>query len=234
LTNKEALLASPTFKEEMEAIKDCLAQQLSDLRSSIFREVCRMLVALAGGLGYAFEDCMPFFLPILFTRLYVTIKIISSSSDECIRTLLQCTRTPKSLAVLFRGATTDSHAIVRSRCAEYLSQYLNQTQKEEVDTLADTLSNYTEAVNKCIADSDKDVRSAARMLFAAFEVKWPQQARTLFVSFSPTIQRTIIAEKKQTLIRLANLNSFPNSFQDATHDADDNVDANSHKRKNTS
>src|SRR5688572_8331696 len=74
-----------------------MEHQLQDLRSSVIREACRTLLTMAHVSGALFHEHMAFYLPILFSRLYVTIKIISQSSHDCIRALLERSHTVKSL-----------------------------------------------------------------------------------------------------------------------------------------
>src|SRR5689334_18917378 len=105
-----ALLSWSGLKEELDALKQCIEAMLNDVRSSIVRECCRLLVSLAGSYGAAgFEESITLYIPILCSRLYVTIKVISSSCDTCIRELVTRAHTAaaphKVLAPLFAGTT---------------------------------------------------------------------------------------------------------------------------------
>ena len=74
-----------------------LGAQLLDLRSTVVRSACRLLVVLGEALGRQFQDFVVFYLPRLLSRLYVTVKVISNSSDQCIHSLLIATRPIKCI-----------------------------------------------------------------------------------------------------------------------------------------
>jgi hypothetical protein len=148
-----------------------------------------------GGFAPHMEKC----LPVLFRSLYVTIKVINGSSDECIRELLRLVHTERSLEALLNGATTDTHAIVRQRCGEYLAQYLQQCTQRNVAAPQDEalVCGILGAVSKTINDSDKGVRHASRRLFAHVCTFWPAEGAALFDSFAKPIQRTITSEQRK-------------------------------------
>lgn len=61
----------------MAAIQPVLAAQLADLRSTTVRETCRLLIIIGGRMGTGFREYFASVLPVLVSRLYTTIKVIS-------------------------------------------------------------------------------------------------------------------------------------------------------------
>jgi hypothetical protein len=155
---------------------------------------------MAGHLGRAFEDSLPVYLPILFTKLYVTVKVISSSCDHCISELVARKHTPKLLPALFQGCV-DTHSQVRERCAAYLAQYVSQcdtSDKQEallgtnggtpgaapsgasasaVAAAMGHSAELTKAVLELVKDGDGEARKSARQLFSAIEMRWPNMSK---------------------------------------------------------
>ena len=66
-------------------------------------------------MGSSFEDHMELFLKGLFNQLFIKIKIITSSTEDCIRELLATCHCAKSLGALLMGAA-DPHKEVPSLC----------------------------------------------------------------------------------------------------------------------
>lgn len=183
-----------------------VADNIIDLRSSIVREVCRTLVALVQVYPIGFEQSLVYYLPILFKNLFVTIKAISQSTDECIHTLLTYCHTYKIIPVLATGCS-DTHREVRQACGQYLAQLLIQHHtiySQSSDTYCSQQSQIFEQqldiicdlVSKHISDADKDVRSSMRHVFESLYISHRQRADAMFDSFSAAIQKTIESERR--------------------------------------
>ncbi len=86
------------LRDELDSLRPCIEAQLNDLRSSIVREACRCLISLAGHLpGRSFDDSLAVYIPILCSKLYVTVKAISAPCDSCITELIARKHTTKVL-----------------------------------------------------------------------------------------------------------------------------------------
>lgn len=89
-----------TWSDELKHFQRPMSVQLGDLRSSILREACRLLIAIADANRSEFEEQLAFYLPILWKSLYVTIKIISTTADETIMELVTRVATCKSITLV--------------------------------------------------------------------------------------------------------------------------------------
>lgn len=85
---------------ELVGMQRAMAAQLSDLRSSILREACRLLIAMSESSPRDFEPELAFYAPLLFKGLYVTIKVISQTSDETLTEIVGRVATVKSVPVV--------------------------------------------------------------------------------------------------------------------------------------
>jgi hypothetical protein len=202
VTGKD-MASVPRFFDEMKLLKKALGTQLDDLRSSIVRDACNLLITLAGVLGHdeRFAYTVKHCLPVLFRRLYVTIKVIAQSADECVRAVLSTAYywAFKSIPEILKAAQTDPHAVVRARTVQYLTQVLNECPDDQFSAILAYEKPLAHLLKKNINDPDKKVRAATRQLFLAFANVWPQLAHRLYDKFPASVQRTITAELKRMM-----------------------------------
>jgi CLASP N terminal len=193
IREKPVATIGPKWWREMDSLRRCMVVQLEDLRSSVVKAACRLLIALASALGEheLFADFVSFLLPVMFDRLYVTIKVISQSVDKCIRDVLSRAKhwAPKCIPDCINTAMNDVHAIARARAAQYLAQILTDCFDDV--TVDDYILELAGVIGKNINDPDREARAATRTLFLAFKRLWPQAANKLFEKFSSSIQRAI-------------------------------------------
>ena len=126
ITEEGATEVSGWAEEYNRYLQDCLASQLVDLRSAIVKKTCECLCGLSNVLGKSFEDNVNFFLPILQSLLFITIKVINGSSDDCAKALIRNSGGGSCFKVLLKGIS-DSHAAVRKASAEYTLLLLEQS-----------------------------------------------------------------------------------------------------------
>lgn len=200
MVREQGVAHMPGWDEEMEKFKRGIAVQLADLRSQVVKQACSLLVVLAEAMSDDFEDHLAYFLPTLFNGLFVTIKILSESCNQCITALLLRTHSPKSISPLLAGGF-GIHAIVRRRCSEYLAVFFEQCQSKPIadEKLQPVLPKLTELIAKNIVDGDKDVRCSTRGLYEAFAVRFPLQGHKLYEQFPSQTQRTITTDRQEKL-----------------------------------
>ena len=204
------------WEAELKSLQPALIEQIIDLRLSIVREACRTLIALSEAHVVAFEASANVYLPHLFKNLYVTIKVISGSCDECCRTLVRTVNSPKLIPTLLAGAN-DTHKEVREGAGRYLAQLMTQIGVEGITEgdlsptasqsvinarragLTEQIDGVSEVVRKYIGDGDKDVRAAFRLVFESLftSTSYRAAADQLFASFSAAVQKTIESERRQ-------------------------------------
>ena len=197
------LTTIPDFWSLMKEIRKCIGIQLEDLRSSIVKDACNLLVGFADVLGHheKFTATIRNLIPMLFRRLYVTIKIISQSADQCMKEVLSKSYywSFKCIAEILRAAQSDSHSVVRAKATNYLTQILNECPDDQFGSVFVYEKPLASLLKNNIADSDKKVRASTRHLFLAFANVWPQLAHRIYDKFSPTTQRTITEELKKLM-----------------------------------
>lgn len=183
---------TPGWKDELAGFQRCMGMQLSDLRSSILREACRLLLALAEGAPREFEDQLMFYLPLLWKSLYVTIKIISTTADETCGELVERVATAKSIPLLLSGLQ-DTHAVVREKVGTYLARVLAQATASELEV---ALPAITVGLKAGLGDNDAKARASWRAVFGALRGLFPAQMHAVLEGLPTTVQKAIEADRK--------------------------------------
>lgn len=191
--------SAPSLPDDLRKLSRCLKAQLGDLRSAIIREACRLLVTVAGSCGgeAAFAPFFASLLPSLLSRLFVTVRPIADAADTCVRSALQRSgpeTAARAVPVLVRAALEDGHPQVRARSCEYLTLVLLSSPPP---ASGPARGGVAAAVARVALDSDRDARAAARHLFLAVEVVWPDEAARLASSFSAATRRAISDDRAQ-------------------------------------
>ena len=103
-----------SFVPQLRTLVKGLCSSASDLRSSLVKESCALFEMLARSLREAFEPFAETFVPVLLKNTYVTIQVISQTSNACIRSIIFHVVPLKCLPKLVAGMT-DKNSTVR-RC----------------------------------------------------------------------------------------------------------------------
>lgn len=89
--SKEPTPAIAAFSVGVRAVRERLGEHVNDLRSSVSREACHTIHVIASVLHDDFSQHAEFFMGSLLKATYVTIQVISTSADKCIRGVINCT-----------------------------------------------------------------------------------------------------------------------------------------------
>lgn len=198
LITEQGITSIPLWGEEAVALQPMLSAQLQDARSQLQSLSCKTLIAMAQAMGDSFGEHMCFYLPILFKSLYVTIKIVAASADQCISAMLSRCHSWKYVQQLVNGCA-DEHKSARAKCTSYLATFLDNSPAHPFPDAvrASMCSKISLVISENMQDPDKDVRAAARSLFEAFEAKFPVLTQRIFEEFPVQTQKAIQQDKQQ-------------------------------------
>ena len=172
-------------------LRDPIASAISDLRSSIVKEVTYVIIKLACELGTDFEPMAEYYVPSLLKLTYVTILVISESANDCVRRIIEELSIARMLPQFIKMATTDRNKILRTRCTEYLLLALQMWSAPCFDRCLDSVIS---TVRTCVADAVPETRAAARQAYWEVERIWPERAIGLLRSLDASTQRLILDE----------------------------------------
>ncbi|RHY85792.1 hypothetical protein DYB35_004506 [Aphanomyces astaci] len=113
------------FAPSLRALREPLCEQVGDLRSTVAREACATITALASALrgDDSWAHLVEFFVAALLKATYVTIQVISTSADACIKSIVHSGRGGgyvKALAKFIEGVRARNQ-VLRLHCVEYVT-----------------------------------------------------------------------------------------------------------------
>eukprot|EP00943_MAST-04B_sp_MAST-4B-sp1_P000304 g304.t1 len=186
------------YETQMYRLADAFSVQLTELRSSVVRQVCLTLETFSTNMGAKFgvigERCVPILLSLTANR----IGIISKSADNCLRTIIK-SWSGGSVTVLNKiiDATSPKlDRVTRARSQQYLLDALNlwprKCFKKEYIKLRD-------AIFQALTDRSDEVRQLARKSFWALVYHFPKVEETVACFLSSSDQERLLAEKIPSL-----------------------------------
>ena len=188
-TSKTEIFQHELFVSYEKKLYHSLAKQTKELRSIVIKELFSLIKYIADIRQDKFINGFVYLLPFLLDSLYVSIKAIWSSADQCIKHLIDVIPSIKILPILLKGCS-DSHTIVRSKCAEYTLLYFNHANKT-MDNKEQELKYLISILKKTINDSDQKTRNNAHEIFNIFKLTWPNQANKLYETFEDQTKRAL-------------------------------------------
>lgn len=181
--------ALSTLALGIRSVREGLNEQVCDLRSSVAREACQTLQTLAKVLKDDFNPHAEYFMGNLMKATYVTILVISTSSDTSIRGIIESTKTGYNRIInkLIEGAKTRNQ-VLRVNCVNYLTLTLEVW---SVQFLSKHLDLFVQIIPALLHDALAEVRAQARKCYWAMHRIFPQEADALFDRLDATTQKNV-------------------------------------------
>ncbi|KYR01987.1 CLIP-associating protein [Tieghemostelium lacteum] len=174
----------PLFQQ----LKESLAATVNDKRSQVVKEVCQIISNVVQHLQTDFEPFFERFTDALVKNLVITVKVVSESSDLCIKNCIKYAKSPKIINKCLDILESEKSAVLRSKACEYLYLVLSDLQQHQ-------LEKYLEQIEKIITIGVRDAspisRSFSRQSFIIFSKYWNQKSIQLLQSFDPSTQKSI-------------------------------------------
>ncbi|EKX34362.1 hypothetical protein GUITHDRAFT_119449 [Guillardia theta CCMP2712] len=169
-----------------------ICEQLLDKRSSLVKETCGTITACIQNIGKAFDSYPSVLLSSLLQLTYVTVKVISSASWDCIHSIADYLNLANVLIELDRGFQ-DLHLPLRHCCASVLIQTLrNRSDKE----LTAHIENISRLVVKALNDPSVAVRSCGKQAVSQVAEKFPEHAREIVKQTSANMRNHLLKTLK--------------------------------------
>ncbi|OQS01338.1 hypothetical protein ACHHYP_01363 [Achlya hypogyna] len=187
---------SSVFATALKVMRDRIADQVGDLRSTVTREACSAITALARAMGDAFHPFVEGFLVVLFKSVCVTIQVVSVSADTCVQNIIKSTVVGYSKAIpkFIEGARSKSQ-VIRLHCVEYLTLAWKTWDSAAFDRHVETMAVLLPSI---IGDAQADVRAAARKCFWAFHTVHPHRANQVLDDLDAATKRRVVGEMTTT------------------------------------
>jgi hypothetical protein len=164
-------MADDALKEALQALKEPLVRQLSDLRSAIVRTTCDVLSQLAVAHSSALAPVASHVLPQLLNNLFL-LKVFASPSAAAARTLLTHAPSTAALKVLVEGSK-DSHRQVRVGCMELIGLLMSVNDFEIPPKGLAAALGALGSSGRGICDADSVTRTQAARAYWAVRARYP-------------------------------------------------------------
>lgn len=204
LTKLQGLLTGgagdmPSFAGSVVTFRNPLLKAAVDRRSTLAKAACHCIADLAATLRHDFDSHAHMFVKGLLKLTYVTISVISTAGDRCIRTIIVNAgngfhRTMEVLLEQFRGR----NSVLRAHCMEYILLALHLW---ETDVLERSLGTLTSAIQSGVTDSVAEVRSGARLAYWAFEAHFAAEGARLLDGMDASTQRLVLQDEQRAIVR---------------------------------
>jgi CLIP-associating protein 1/2 len=179
MASLEGLLASGAAAPPLEAafhsalggrLRDCLVVQLADRRSSVVKQACHCLTALAAAMGDSFEAHADALFPALCGCVIISIKVMSDAAAACGSSILSCVRSPRLGMRVADAARSDRNAKMRAVACGWCAQLINTWPDGALDRCALALED---AMRSGVVDADPDARAASKQAAACYARRSP-------------------------------------------------------------
>lgn len=179
-----------SWAEQIALFQPHFAVQVNELRSSIVRETCRLLISLSKILGTGMSGCIVALIPNIIANSYVTVKVIRESSITCTSELI--TRVP-SVTYLppLLNLLNDAHAPARASATKHIGDVLQGDEAVCLSEHKDVLDQVLTIIPKVFEDKDPEVRKNSIFLFKEYKKRFPDKADSLFPTLSARAQKAI-------------------------------------------
>ena len=172
-----------------------LAKQLSDLRSSVMKEACRIVSLCGKELGNLAEAGAVHLLSriILFKIAGSANRVIADSSSKCILNLVKFVNTVKIINNVCEQKNIKSN-FVRIICSQCILYIVSCYKK---NLLLNKVAILQETIRYLIGDPNGDVRAIIRKAFITFKKRLPGEAENVYNLLEKNAQKQINEDEKK-------------------------------------
>ena len=172
-----------------------LAKQLSDLRSSVMKEACRIVSLCGKELGNLAEAGAAHLLSriILFKIAGSANRVIADSSSKCILNLVKFVNSVKIINNVCEQKNIKSN-FVRIICSQCILFIVTCYKK---NLLLNKVSILQETIRYLIGDPNGDVRAIIRKAFLTFKKRLPGEAQNIYNLLEKNVQKQINEDEKK-------------------------------------
>eukprot|EP00727_Mastigamoeba_balamuthi_P003203 m51a1_g12880 hypothetical protein (737) ;mRNA; f:693-3268 len=189
--------AFETFVPQLVRLREPVAAQLLDLRSSVVRDATRTIELVCEALRDSAEPIADYWVDNLIKLVGNGTRIMAEYGSACLRAMLRTTRvTHRGVARLLETLAQSKNAFQRTAVADALcAVFLNVAKYAgTLDRVADSAES---TMRSSICDSAPGVRSVARVGFWGFYGLWPDRGERVLAALDPSVRRLVVEERRR-------------------------------------
>ena len=172
-----------------------LGIQMSDLRSSLMKEACRITSLCSKTLGILIEQAALYFLSnnVLFKIAGSSNRVISDSSSKCILNLVKYVN---SIKIIFNVCDQKSMKsnYVRNVCAQCILYIMTCYKKNLITKTQEIL---LETIKTLLSDPNGIVRATTRKAFITYRKRFEEEGDEFFEILEKNVQKQINEDEKK-------------------------------------
>ncbi|CAK4082801.1 unnamed protein product [Aphanomyces euteiches] len=187
--------SSPVFVNGIHQLRDLIAEQVADIRSSVSKEASHTIAVLANTMkDAAFDPLVDVFLATLLKALCITIEVIAQAADECIQSVLKSSRIGHYAAVpKLLEAYGSRNANLRKHIMEYFTLICNTWNPRSMNRHGVT-NHLSKVLLQGLCDASGDVRAMSRKCFWALHAVHQRKALLVFEKLDNATKNKLMEE----------------------------------------
>lgn len=126
-------------------------------------------------------------LSILFSQLYITIKIISETSENAINLVIENCKCLDILPIILEKCKEKKSALLHEKCSKFVYFYLkvNKLEKSEENL------KFNECLSYMLSDNDSNCRAEAKRTYELYKEVNKEECEKFYQSLSSDIQKRL-------------------------------------------
>ena len=175
-------------------LSSSLEIQLSDLRSTVMKEACRITSLCARELGLSIEQGITQLLTqnCLFKIAGSANQVISESASKCILNILRYVHSIKVITNICEIKSMKANS-VRILCAQSLVNIISYYDTNIINKVKNILE---ETIQTLLVDANAEVRATTRKSFILYESRFNNDANNIFEKMGKNVQKQILEDEK--------------------------------------
>ena len=168
--------------------------QLSDLRSTVMKEACRITSLCARELGLYIEQGITQLLThnCLFKIAGSANQVISESASKCILNILRYVNSIKVISNICENKIMKANS-VRILCAQSLVNIMSFYDTGMIIKAKNVLE---EAIKVLLVDANAEVRATTRKSFILYKNRFNEEGEKIFAKLGKNVQKQILEDEK--------------------------------------
>ena len=175
-------------------LSSSLEIQLSDLRSTVMKEACRITSLCARELGLSIEQGITQLLTqnCLFKIAGSANQVISESASKCILNILRYVHSIKVITNICEIKSMKANS-VRILCAQSLVNIISYYDTNIINKVKNILEETMQAL---LVDANAEVRATTRKSFILYKSRFNNDANNIFEKMGKNVQKQILEDEK--------------------------------------
>ena len=175
-------------------LSSSLEIQLSDLRSTVMKEACRITSLCARELGLSIEQGITQLLTqnCLFKIAGSANQVISESASKCILNILRYVHSIKVITNICEIKSMKANS-VRILCAQSLVNIISYYDTNIINKVKNILE---ETIQALLIDANAEVRATTRKSFILYKSRFNNDANNIFEKMGKNVQKQILEDEK--------------------------------------